>query len=51
MSDTLKQAGIDRFEHLRVTDRGLQNDSTPVNEASMQKVAAKECEVMNGGGV
>jgi len=49
VSETLKQAGIERFEHLRVTDLGLEKGSPPVNDTSIETVVSKACEMMNGG--
>lgn len=49
VSKTLKQAGIECFEHLRVTDLGLEKGSTPVDQASIEKVVAKGCEMISGG--
>jgi uncharacterized metal-binding protein len=49
VSETLKQAGIERFEHLRVTDLGLEKGSTPVNDASIETVVAKGCAMLDGG--
>ena len=51
VSETLKQAGIARFEHLRVTDLGLEKGSTPLNDASIETVVGKGREMMNGGSV
>ena len=48
VSETLKQAGIEQFEHLLVTDLGLEKGDTPINDASIEKVVAKGCEMMNG---
>jgi uncharacterized metal-binding protein len=49
VAETLKQAGVETFEHLRVTDLGLEKSSTPVNDTSIETVVAKGCEMMSGG--
>jgi uncharacterized metal-binding protein len=41
VSDTLKRAGITQFEHLLVTDTGLEKGNTPVNDASIERVATE----------
>jgi len=51
VAETLKQAGVESFAQLRVTDLGLEKGSTPINDASIEKVVAKGCELMNGGSV
>jgi len=48
VSETFKQAGIERFEHLRVTDLGLEKGKTPINDASIQTVVEKGRERLNG---
>ncbi len=48
VAETLKQAGFDQFEHMLVTDLGLEKGSTPINDASIEKVAAKGREMMEG---
>ena len=40
VAETLKQAGIDRFEHMLVTELGFEKGSTPVDDESIEKVAA-----------
>ena len=49
VAETLKQAGMEDFALLRVTDLGLEKGSTPVNDACIAKVASKGREMMNGG--
>lgn len=49
VAETLKQAGIDRFEHLRVTDLGLEKGCTPVSDASIETVVAKGSDMMDRG--
>ena len=48
VSETLKQAGIERFKHLRVTDLGLEKGNTPINDASIETVVVKGCELIKG---
>ena len=48
VSETFKQAGIERFEHFRVTDLGLEKGQTPINEASIERVAKEGRERLNG---
>ena len=49
VAETLRQAGVEDFAQLRVTDLGLAKGSTPVNDASIDKVASKGREMMDGG--
>ena len=48
VAETLRQAGVEDFAQLRVTDLGLEKGSTPVNDASIETVAAKAREMMDG---
>ena len=48
VSETLKQAGFDGFEHMLVTDLGLEKGKTPVSEESVGKVVAKGRELLAG---
>ena len=48
VSETLKQAGFDRFEHMLVTDLGLEKGKTPVSEESVGKVVARGRELLAG---
>ena len=41
VAETLKQAGVESFAQLRVTDLGLEKGSTPTNDASIEAVVAK----------
>ncbi len=50
VSETLRQAGFERFEHLLVTDLGFEKGSTPVDDTSVGKVVARGCEMLNGDG-
>jgi uncharacterized metal-binding protein len=45
---TLRQAGVENFAQLRVTDLGLGKGSTPVNDASIETVVAKGLEMVGG---
>ena len=47
VGETLKQAGIEQFEHLLVTALGLEKGNTPVNDESIEKVAACGREKLN----
>ena len=38
VGETLKQAGFDRFEHMLVTDLGLEKGSTEINDENVGKV-------------
>jgi uncharacterized metal-binding protein len=38
---TLLQAGFTKFEHLRVTDLGMEKGKSPVSDDNVAKVAAK----------
>ena len=38
---TLQQAGFERFEHLRVTDLGLEKGKSPADEANVGKVVVE----------
>jgi uncharacterized metal-binding protein len=40
VSESLKKAGFDTFEHFVVTDIGLEKGKSPVNEENVGKVAA-----------
>ena len=46
VGETLKQAGFDQFEHMLVTDLGLEKGSTPIDDESIEKVAAKGRELL-----
>ena len=46
VGETLKQAGFDQFEHMLVTDLGLEKGSTPVDDESIENVAAKGRELL-----
>ena len=46
VAETLRQAGVESFTHLRVTDLGLEKGSAPVNDASIEKAAVKGCGLM-----
>ena len=48
VSETLKQAGFDGFEHMLVTDLGLEKGKTPVSEESVGKVVARGRELLAG---
>lgn len=50
VAETLRQAGIEGFAQLRVTDLGLEKGSTPISDASIDKVVTKGREIMDGGG-
>lgn len=41
VSETLKKAGFDRFEHLVVTDLGFEKGATEISEENIEKVAAE----------
>lgn len=38
---TLEEAGFARFEHLRLTDLGLEKGKTPANEEAVNKVVSR----------
>ncbi|HUS71594.1 MAG TPA: putative zinc-binding protein [Sedimentisphaerales bacterium] len=42
----LEQAGFTRFEHLRITDLGMEKGQTPATEENIVKVVAKSKEVV-----
>ena len=44
----LEQAGFTAFEHLRVTDLGMEKGTTPVSEDRIAQVAAKGSEKLTG---
>ena len=46
VAETLKQAGFDQFEHMLVTDLGLEKGSTPINDASVEMVVARGTELL-----
>ena len=48
VSETLKQGGFDRFEHLLVTDCGLEKGKTEVNDENISKVTARGQLMLNG---
>ena len=48
VAETLKQAGVESFAQLRVTDLGLEKGSTPTNDASIEAVVAKGRDMMEG---
>lgn len=48
VSETLKQAGINRFEHMLVTDLGLKKGETTVDNTTIEKVAATGRNILNG---
>lgn len=41
VSECLKKAGFDKFEHFFVTDLGLEKGKSEVNASNIEKVAAK----------
>jgi uncharacterized metal-binding protein len=43
---TLEQAGFARFEHVRVTDLGLEKGKSPVTEESISRVTARAAEMI-----
>jgi len=46
VKNCLEQTGFDRFEHLRVTDLGLEKGSASVNDENIAKVAGRGKEMM-----
>ena len=48
VAETLKQAGVDSFEHMLVTDLGLEKGKTPVGDLSIDTVVAKGEEILTG---
>ena len=46
VGETLRQAGFDQFEHMLVTDLGLEKGSTPIDDENIEKVAAKGRELL-----
>ena len=46
VSETLKQAGFDRFEHMLVTEVGLEKGKTEVNDENIGKIVAKGNELL-----
>ena len=44
VNNCLKQAGFDQFEHLRVTDLGLEKGNTTINDENIAKVVLKSKE-------
>ena len=44
VAETLKQAGFDGFEHLLVTDCGLEKGKTEINDKNISKVVAAGAE-------
>jgi len=43
----LEQAGFGQFEHLRVTDLGMEKGKAPVDDENIDKVAAKAEEMLS----
>jgi uncharacterized metal-binding protein len=43
---TLEQAGFAQFEHVRVTDLGLEKGKSPVTEESISRVTARAAEMI-----
>ncbi len=48
--NTLEQAGIQRFEHVRLADLGLPKGNSPVTEDRVAKVAAAGMTVLSDAG-
>ena len=46
VGETLRQAGFDQFEHMVVTDLGLEKGSTPIDDENIDRVAAKGREIL-----
>ena len=46
VSECLKMAGFDKFEHILVTDLGLEKGKSEVNETNIGKVVAKGRELL-----
>lgn len=46
VAETLKQAGVDSFEHMLVTDLGLEKGKTPVDDQGIDTVVAKGEEIL-----
>lgn len=47
VSETLKQAGFDQFEHMLVTDLGLKKGSTEINDENITKVVSRGKELLS----
>jgi uncharacterized metal-binding protein len=43
----LQEAGFNEFEHLRVTDLGMEKGKSPATEENIDKVTAKAMEILN----
>jgi uncharacterized metal-binding protein len=43
----LQNAGFNEFEHLRVTDLGMEKGKSPANEENIAKVSNKATEMLN----
>lgn len=46
VKSTLKQAGFDKFVHMRVTDLGMEKGKSPANEENVAKVNSKAKEIL-----
>ena len=46
VSECLKKAGFDKFEHILVTDLGLEKGKSEVNETNIGRVVAKGRELL-----
>ena len=48
VKNCLEQAGFSQFEHLRLTDLGMEKGKTTVSEENIARAAAKGAELMPG---